>query len=142
MSADEGRRRWFSRRQAAWAAAVLMLSGCGHHRQTASRGPQTAPELEETYPTPAPAPGPAPIPASPAGSASNLPPGRIPPTPLPRSGVTLEDVRYVNTHPPILTEVGLATWYTAPYKGRKAANGEVFDDLAFTAAHQTLPVGA
>jgi rare lipoprotein A len=51
-------------------------------------------------------------------------------------------MRYVNTHPPILTEVGLATWYTAPYKGRKAANGEVFDDAAFTAAHRTLPMGS
>ncbi len=45
------------------------------------------------------------------------------------------------THRPILTEVGLATWYTAPYKGRKAANGQVFDDRAMTAAHRTLPMG-
>ena len=56
--------------------------------------------------------------------------------------MTQEDIRYVNTHPPILTEVGLATWYTAPYKGRRAANGEVFDDAAFTAAHRTLPMGS
>ena len=45
---------------------------------------------------------------------------------MPPGGVSPEDIRYVNTHPPLLTEVGLATWYTAPYKGRKAANGEVF----------------
>ncbi len=56
--------------------------------------------------------------------------------------MTAEDIRYVNTHPPILTEVGLATWYTAPYKGRRAANGEVFDDRALTAAHRTLPMGS
>ena len=37
--------------------------------------------------------------------------------------------------------MGLATWYTAP-KGRKAANGEVFDDRAMTAAHRTLPMGS
>jgi rare lipoprotein A len=42
----------------------------------------------------------------------------------------------------MLTEVGLATWYTAPYKGRRAANGEVFDDAALTAAHRTLPMGS
>jgi rare lipoprotein A len=41
-----------------------------------------------------------------------------------------------------LTEEGLATWYTAPYKGRKAANGQVFDDNAMTAAHRTLPMGS
>jgi rare lipoprotein A len=51
-------------------------------------------------------------------------------------------MRFVNTHPPLRTEVGLATWYTAPYKGRRAANGEVFDDDAFTAAHRTLPMGS
>jgi len=68
--------------------------------------------------------------------------GRIPPTPVPSGGITPEDIRFVNTHPPILTEVGLATWYSAPYKGRKAANGEVFDDAALTAAHRTLPMGS
>ncbi len=135
MSADASRRRcsrgWF-----ALAAAAILVSGCAHHRQTASRAPQTAPELEESNVEAAPAP------AAPPESGSNLPPGRIPPTPLPPSGVTPEDIRYVNTHQPILTEVGLATWYTAPYKGRKAANGEVFEDSAFTAAHRTLPMGS
>ena len=80
--------------------------------------------------------------------ASNYPPvrqpqtARIPPTPVPAGGVSQEDIRFVNTHPPIQTEVGLATWYSAPYKGRKAANGEVFDDAALTAAHRTLPMGS
>ena len=54
----------------------------------------------------------------------------------------LEDIDYVRTHKPILTEEGLATWYTAPYKGRKAANGQVFSDSALTAAHRTLPMGS
>ena len=131
-------REW-RRFRAVWpglAAVVLLAAGCGHHRQTSSRTPQTAPELEETYPTTAPAP------ATPPASASNLPPGRIPPTPVPPGGVTQEDIRFVNTHPPLVTEVGLATWYTAPYKGRRAANGEVFSDAAFTAAHRTLPMGS
>jgi rare lipoprotein A len=135
-------RRWISSAGlSALAALVLLVSGCGHHKQTSSRTPQTAPELEEPYPAPRPAPAP---PASAPGvpSASNLPPGRIPITPVPPGGVTAEDIRYVNTHPAILSEVGLATWYTAPYKGRKAANGEVFDDTAFTAAHRTLPMGS
>jgi rare lipoprotein A len=119
-----------------WAAAagvILLVSGCAHHKHNASRypAPTTAPPVEETYPSAANVPAP-----------SNLPPRRIPPTPVPPGGVSAEDLRFVNTHPPIETEVGLATWYTAPYKGRKAANGEVFEDDAFTAAHRTLPMGS
>ena len=137
-SASRAHSRTFTTGPAALAALVLLVSGCSHHRHTASRTPQqTAPELEEPYPAPPPNPPPAP-----SAGASNVPPGRIPPTPLPPGGITREDIRYVNTHPPLLTEVGLATWYTAPYKGRKAANGEVFDDEAFTAAHRTLPMGS
>jgi rare lipoprotein A len=71
-----------------------------------------------------------------------MPPGRIAPTPAPPGGVSAEDLHYVKTHRPILTEEGLATWYTAPYKGRKAANGQVFSDHALTAAHRTLPMGS
>jgi len=36
----------------------------------------------------------------------------------------------------------VASWYTAPYKGAKAANGQVFKDRALTAAHRTLPMGS
>jgi rare lipoprotein A len=113
---------------ASLALVALFLSGCAHHRQIASRPStpqtQTAPPISESYPPPA------------------LPSSRIPPTPVPPGGVTAEDLRYVNTHPALMTEVGLATWYTAPYKGRRAANGEVFDDTALTAAHRTLPMGS
>jgi rare lipoprotein A len=56
--------------------------------------------------------------------------------------VSDEDLDFVKTHKPILTQEGLATWYTAPYKGRKSANGQVFSDHALTAAHRTLPMGS
>ena len=75
-------------------------------------------------------------------------PGSAPPsatiavTPLPPGGVSEEDLQFVATHQPILSEVGYATWYTAPYKGRHAANGQVFDDNALTAAQRTLPMGS
>ncbi len=49
---------------------------------------------------------------------------------------------YIAAHKPILTQVGYATWYTAPYKGRRTANGQIFEDYAMTAAHRTLPMGA
>jgi rare lipoprotein A len=61
---------------------------------------------------------------------------------VPPAGVSAEDLDYVATHTPIFTEMGLATWYTAPYKGRRAANGQIFDDRAMTAAHRTLPMGS
>lgn len=54
----------------------------------------------------------------------------------------MADLNFVETHKPILSETGYATWYTAPYKGRRSANGQVFDDLAMTAANRTLPMGS
>ena len=42
---------------------------------------------------------------------------------------------------PILTEVGLASWYGPPYHNRQAADGSIFDQNALTAAHRTLPFG-
>jgi rare lipoprotein A len=104
------------KRIAAWAflaLALLAASGCGH-RAVVSQ--QTAPQRTA--------------------------PGHIAPTPVPPGGVSDEDREYVKTHKPILTEEGLATWYTAPYKGRRAANGQVFSDKALTAAHRTLPMGS
>jgi len=74
------------------------------------------------------------------GSASGPPSAKIPVTPVPPGGVSEEDLEFVATHRPILSEVGVASWYTAD-RGRKAANGEVFDGNALTAAHRTLPMG-
>jgi rare lipoprotein A len=68
--------------------------------------------------------------------------GRIPVTPVPEGGVSLEDLTYIASHRPLQVQDGMATWYTAPYKGRKAANGQVFDERALTAAHRTLPMGS
>jgi len=111
------------------AASLLILSGCGHRRAVAPLpAPEATAPVAQVY--------------SPAPATTPLPPGRIAPTPAPPGGVSAEDLHYVKTHKPILTEEGLATWYTAPYKGRKAANGQVFSDHALTAAHRTLPMGS
>jgi rare lipoprotein A len=56
--------------------------------------------------------------------------------------VSEEDRDFVAENRPISSEEGYATWYTAPYKGRKSANGQVFSDFAMTAAHRTLPMGS
>lgn len=43
---------------------------------------------------------------------------------------------------PLLTEVGMASWYGAPYHNRRGSNGEVYNMHAMTAAHRTLPLGS
>ena len=114
-------------RLAGLALALVFAQGCAHHEKQAPAAQAYPPAVEgNAYPT------------APSGKA----PARIAPTPLPAGGVSAEDLEFVATHRPILSEKGLAAWYTAPYKGRKAANGEVFDDRAFTAAHRTLPMGS
>jgi rare lipoprotein A len=106
---------------------LLACSGC-RHKQTAVQ--TTAPQA--MAPTP---------PGLEAGSQPQQP-ARIPITRVPSGGVSAEDLEFVATHKPIMSQVGMATWYSAPYKGRKAANGQVFSDRAMTAAHRTLPMGS
>jgi rare lipoprotein A len=42
-------------------------------------------------------------------------------------------------HPGGSAEEGNASWYGAPFHGRRASNGEVYDMYKLTAAHRTLP---
>lgn len=124
---------------AATLALCAALAGCGHKKNAARMpAPQAAPPVTERAP------------ARPTESAGALPPlgtrgtaegGRIGVTPMPDGGVSDDDLRYVESHDPIYSFEGSATWYRAPYKGRKAANGQVFDDDAMTAANRTLPMG-
>jgi len=107
-------------------AAVLLAAGCAHKEKTA-KAPPTAPAVTQ--------------PANP-GQPSEISVARIPVTEVPEGGVSDEDKEFVLAHRPIFSEEGAATWYTAPYKGRKAANGQVFRDDALTAAHRTLPMGS
>jgi rare lipoprotein A len=44
--------------------------------------------------------------------------------------------------PGAYVEQGMASWYGAPFHGRRAANGEVYDMNQPTAAHRTLPFGS
>ncbi len=117
------------------SGAVLALAGCGHHRDKKPSATQTAPPVRQTAP-------PLTTAQNDETESNGARPGRIAPTPVPPGGVSAEDLEYISGHRPILTEEGYATWYTAPYRGRRAANGEVFDDHALTAAHRTLPMGA
>jgi rare lipoprotein A len=114
------------------AGVLLCVAGC-HHRETAR---QTAPPPRE-LPPPVQRPQPAPT-TTPNGPGV----ARIPPTAAPTGGISAADLDFVATHQPVLSETGFATWYSAPYKGRRAANGQVFDDDAMTAANRTLPMGS
>jgi rare lipoprotein A len=107
---------------------LFAIAGCGHRKKTAMAPPpnELAPYVQPSH----------------ASTSQPQKPARIPVTPAPPGGVSADDLEFVATHKPILTEEGLATWYTAPYVGRKAANGQVFDDSAMTAAHRTLPMGS
>ena len=119
---------------AAMMAVVLLgATGC-HHREKAQ---QAAPPPQE-LPPPVQSPSQRPPAQTPNGPGAT----RIPVTPAPAGGISAADLDYVATHQPILSETGYATWYSAPYKGRRAANGQVFDDDAMTAANRTLPMGS
>ena len=104
------------------------LAACGHKKQPQPTPTATAPPVYTRPPS---------RPLAPRPST-----GGIPVTRVPEGGVTAEDKEFILSHRPIYSEVGSATWYTAPYKGRKAANGQVFSDDALTAAHRTLPMGS
>lgn len=105
---------------------MLLVAGC-HHRQVKPLASDQA--LAPGY-------------ASQEQPRRPQPPARIAPTPVPEGGVSEEDLAFIAHHKPIYREHGYASWYRAPYKGRRAANGQVFDDNAYTAAHRTLPMGS
>lgn len=128
MAADlRARMRVWSRGALVLAMALLVVTGCHHKQSRRQPPPQALPPVQQ---------------AQPPETTTTVPPARIPITPVPPGGVSEEDQNYVATHRPILSQVGFATWYTAPYKGRRSANGEVFEDSAMTAANRTLPMGS
>lgn len=69
---------------------------------------------------------------------------RIPPPPPPVASYpsSAKPSPYPKNAKVLYTETGLASWYGPPYHNRKAANGEIYDQDALTAAHRTLPFGS
>lgn len=47
---------------------------------------------------------------------------------------------FVPMHEPNYDEVGIASWYGPNFHGKAAATGEIYDQMAMTAAHPTLPI--
>jgi rare lipoprotein A len=88
---------------------AVFLVGCAARQPAANRAP--APPVQ---------PGPEP-PAETAKSDAGVPPVNS----APGTGVIFEE--------------GKASWYGAPFHGRQASNGEIYDMNKLTAAHRTLP---
>jgi rare lipoprotein A len=58
------------------------------------------------------------------------------------TGEADEEIVIPDDAKPLLTETGMASWYGAPYHNHRGSNGEVYNMLAMTAAHRTLPLGS
>ncbi|MGB6159839.1 MAG: septal ring lytic transglycosylase RlpA family protein [Acidobacteriaceae bacterium] len=98
------------------SAALFLAAGCSHKQEAVTTPP---PPAEETAPAPAP-----PVPA----------PALVP--------SLTADEQFVDTHQPISSETGIASWYGPPYHNRVGANGTVYDENGISAAHRTLPMGS
>ena len=99
--------------------ALALFTGCGEKKRAKARIPAPPPPITAEQQKPAPQP--------PADADEE-------------KKATLED-KYKDA-PILWTQTGLASWYGPPYHNRKAANGEVFDMNALTAAHRTLPLNS
>jgi rare lipoprotein A len=99
-----------------WLAlpALLLLAGCGH-KHVARRSVPPPPTIAQ------------PEQPSAAGAEANANEAQAEPS---RSGHIL------------YTEIGYASWYGPSFNGRKAANGEIYDQNLITAAHRTIPLNS
>jgi rare lipoprotein A len=94
---------------------VALLTGCGEKKHAKVQIPAPPPTIATNQPQPEP--------------------------PSPQSEERTAEEKYKDA-PVLFTETGLASWYGPPYHNRRAANGEVFDMNALTAAHRTLPLNS
>lgn len=70
-------------------------------------------------------------------------------TALGSATATARDAQLVRASKPVSAkkhhhwfEIGKATWYGGDFDGRKTADGEIYNENAFTCAHRTLPLGS
>ena len=80
---------------------------------------------------------------TPLRSAPELPPApkstSASPPPAQRTAVPFEPPPVVR--PARFVQTGIASWYGPGFHGKRTANGEIYDQYALTAAHQSLPLG-
>jgi rare lipoprotein A len=97
------------------SSLLFLLTGCAHKQEQANvPAPPDLPQQAE----------PAPLPDVPSQHNDRFP--------LPNS----------ESEKPLLTEMGMASWYGPPYHNRRSSNGEIYDMNQMTAAHRTLPLNS
>ncbi len=114
--------------------ALAFLAGCGNHRSVAYTPPPPpgATAGYNSYPSQQ---------AENAQSAENNLPSESAYRSRPSAGLTA-DQQYVDSHRPIYTETGLASWYGPLYNHHQAADGSIYHQNELSAAHRTLPLGS
>jgi rare lipoprotein A len=98
-----------------WVGSALLLSGCAHKQTPVTVPP--APSISTEKPT-------------------------TTTEPTTHKDERAEKIEVPADAKPIFEQVGIASWYGAPYHNRRGSNGEVYDMNAMTAAHLTLPLGS
>jgi rare lipoprotein A len=109
------------------STGFALMAGC-HHKSPPVAVAPPPPALRAPLPPASPAPA-----LAPASGAIGIP-ATVADSPA--------DADFVNSHPAIYSEEGIASWYGPPYDKRRGANGEIFDKDALTAAHRTLPMNS
>ena len=102
---------------------IVLLSGCSH---------QKAAKVN--------------VPPPPAIESESVPDVKAPTKPRksqePQAAEQEDVIGVPGDAKPIFSETGLASWYGPPYHNRRAANGEIYNMNALTAAHRTVPLGS
>jgi rare lipoprotein A len=119
----------FSLRLLYCVAILTLLTGCAHHQQA----------RVQVAPPPAEEPPPAPTTNSPVAKTA---PSAVKPPKKETAEENDEEITISADAKPLFTEIGMSSWYGAPYHNRRASNGELYNMHAMTAAHRTLPLGS
>jgi rare lipoprotein A len=113
--------------------AGAVLPGCGLLAPPPEPPALPPPVVAPPPPPPKPAPPPPPVDAKPrVERLHGGPPNHV---------YEIKGERYEpeSTDVPMV-ETGLASWYGAPFHGKRTATGERYDMNAMTAAHKTMPL--
>ena len=117
---------------AACAAGSLLLSGCGHKQVAYAPPPPPSP-----YPQPR---GTVPYETFPPSRSSGGASGSGSTSAGAAVADSAADLQFVETHQPIWSETGIASWYGPPYDRHRGANGEIYDQNMLSAANRVLPL--
>ncbi|WP_428422117.1 septal ring lytic transglycosylase RlpA family protein [Methylibium sp.] len=128
-------------RLAGVALVAVVAVGCGTIKLPGGAVPPAPAVGVEVAPVAPPAAEPRavrPVPAAPADAVPRV--ERIPQG-APNQPYEIRGETYLPDNGDVpLFETGIASWYGAPFHGRRTATGEVYDMNRMTAAHKTMPL--